>query len=103
MSSLPSLQLDAFVAVAQTQNFSKAAEKLHITQSALSQRVMNLEAELNATLFIRDRTGVQLTELGQELLRYCQNKEALENEFLSKLHAEKKTELSGEIRIGGFS
>jgi DNA-binding transcriptional LysR family regulator len=103
MSSLSSLYLDAFVAVAQTRNFSKAAEKLHITQSALSQRVLNLEGELESTLFIRDRAGVQMTELGHELLRYCQSKGALESEFLSCLQSKGTTELVGEVRIGGFS
>jgi DNA-binding transcriptional LysR family regulator len=103
MRSLSSLYLDAFVAVAQTKNFSKAAEKLHITQSALSQRVLNLEGELESTLFIRDRVGILLTEMGHELLRYCQNKEALENEFLSQLQSKEKAELVGDVRIGGFS
>jgi DNA-binding transcriptional LysR family regulator len=103
VNSLSSLYLDAFAAVAQTKNFSRAAEKIHITQSALSQRVLKLEEELEATLFIRDRAGVQLTEVGHELLRYCQSKEGLEEEFLSHIRSKRKNELSGEIRIGAFS
>lgn len=103
MNSLSSLYLDAFVAVARTKNFSKAAEKLHITQSALSQRVINLERELESSLFIRDRAGILLTELGYDLLRYCQNKEVLENEFLSQLRPQKKAGIVGALRIGGFS
>ena len=103
MRSLSSIHLDAFFAVAQTRNFSKAAEKLHITQSALSQRVLNLEGELEATLFIRDRAGVQVTELGHELLPYSQTKGAQESEFLSSLQSKDTAELVGEVRIGGFS
>ncbi len=103
MSSLSSLYLDAFAAVAQTRSFSRAADKIHITQSALSQRVLKLEEELEATLFIRDRAGVQLTEVGHELLRYCQSKEGLEEEFLSHMRSKGRNELSGEIRIGAFS
>jgi DNA-binding transcriptional LysR family regulator len=102
VNSISSLHLDAFFAVAQTRNFSKAAEKLHVTQSALSQRILNLESELEATLFIRDRSGVQLTEPGEELLRYCQSRSALEQEFLSTLKS-KTGLLGGEVRIGGFS
>lgn len=100
---MSSLYLDAFVAVAQSKNFSKAAARLNLTQSALSQRVLKLEAHLETTLFIRDRAGVLLTELGQELLRYCVSKTALEEEFISRLRANGKHELKGEIRIGGFS
>jgi DNA-binding transcriptional LysR family regulator len=103
VSSLSSLYLDAFAAVAQTRSFSRAADKIHITQSALSQRVLKLEEELEATLFIRDRAGVQLTEVGHELLRYCQSKEGLEEEFLSHMRSKGRNELSGEIRIGAFS
>lgn len=103
MTSLPSLNLDAFVAVAQTRHFSKAAERLHITQSAISQRVLNLERELEATLLIRDRSGVRLTELGETLLRFCRNKGALESEFLERVRARGRKELRGELRVGGFS
>ena len=66
--SLPSNRLDAFVAVARTQHFSRAAEGLFITQSALSQRVKQLEDFLGVTLFIRDREGARLTEKGERLL-----------------------------------
>jgi DNA-binding transcriptional LysR family regulator len=98
--ALPSNQLEAFLAVSQTLNFTKAAEALHITQSALSQRIMNLEKELETTLFIRDRAGLRLTEAAQSLVRYCRCKNSLEEEFLSELSG---TELNGSIRIGGFS
>lgn len=101
--SLSSLQLDAFVAVARTQSFSGAAKALSITQSALSQRILNLEDEIGSTLFIREASGVRLTELGQKLLRYCQMKDTLEGEFIEGLKPQKKSELGGIIRVGGFS
>ena len=50
---LSSLQLDAFFAAAKALNFSQAAEDLHITQSALSQRIKALEKDLDLTLFTR--------------------------------------------------
>jgi DNA-binding transcriptional LysR family regulator len=101
--SLPSIQLDAFVAVAKTQSFSGGAKILNITQSALSQRILNLESELGSTLFIREPSGIRLTELGQKMLRYCQMKDSLEDEFLGQLRSQKSNSLSGLVRFGGFS
>jgi len=101
--SLPSNQLDAFVAVAKAQSFSGGAKALSITQSALSQRILNLESELGSTLFIRESSGIRLTELGQRMLRYCQMKDSLENEFLGQMRTQKSNSLAGLIKIGGFS
>lgn len=101
--SLSSLYLDAFVEVAKQKNFSAAAKKLHITQSALSQRILNLEKELGTTLFIRESSGVQLTEIGQKLLRYCRAKDLLESEFNKNLKSENENGHAGALRVGGFS
>ncbi len=100
--SLSSLALDAFYTCAQIRSFTKAAERLHITQSALSQRIQNLEYDLGLTLFLRQRSQLKLTDEGEMLLRYCQNKEALEQETLANM---KSTilENNGTLRIGGFS
>ncbi len=57
-----------FIEVAQTQNISRAAERLGITQPSLSSAMKRLEDSVGATLFIRGRTGVQLTKAGKELL-----------------------------------
>ncbi len=101
--NLSSSHLEAFFAVSQTLNFTKAAEKLHITQSALSQRILNLERELELTLFIRDRSGLRLTEAATKLARYCQQKNNLEIEVLASLKPDDPKGVSGVIRIGGFS
>jgi DNA-binding transcriptional LysR family regulator len=99
--SLSSLGLDAFYACAQTGHFTRAAEKLHITQSALSQRIQHLESDLQTALFIRQKSGIRLTAAGERLLKYCMAKDALESEALSGLR--NSTELAGHLRIGGFS
>jgi DNA-binding transcriptional LysR family regulator len=99
---LPSQQLEAFFTVAQTGHFTKAADRLFMTQSALSQRVLNLEEQLGATLFVRERAGPRLTETGEKLLRFCQMTLALEQELLGSFSPHKEG-LVGEIRIGGFS
>jgi DNA-binding transcriptional LysR family regulator len=103
MMKLPSNQLEAFYAVAQTRSFTKAAETLHISQSALSQRIINLEIEIQTPLFIRDRVSLELTAVAHELLKYCQFQESFENEFLGKLKTKSPQELAGIIRVAGFS
>ncbi len=101
--SLSSLYLDAFLAVAQTEGFSSGAKKLNITQSALSQRIKNLEEELGLTLFIRTPMGASLTEQGERLLRYCQTRDSLETELIHDLNGAKTFEVSGTIRIASYS
>lgn len=101
--SLSSIYLDAFIAVAQSEGFSAAAKQLHLTQSALSQRIKNLEEELGLTLFIRAPGGVTLTESGERLLRYCQTKQSLEGELIQELNVSKVFDISGTIRIGAYS
>lgn len=104
--SLSSLGLDAFHGVARAKNFSAAAKNLHITQSALSQRILKLEDELRATLLIRDPKGVRLTEAGEHLLRYCQMRQSIEEvvwDHLLKKKQHAAASLAGTCRIGGYS
>jgi DNA-binding transcriptional LysR family regulator len=61
-------RLRAFVAVAEREHFSRAAEALHITQPALSRQVKALEAQLGLVLLERGSGGVRLTPAGQQLL-----------------------------------
>lgn len=101
--SLNSLNLEAFYACARTGNFTRAAHELHITQSALSQRIKNLEQNLGTTLFIRDKKKTRLTEWGEKLIRYCQTQDTAEREFLGQLKAAGTGELAGVVRVGAFS
>ncbi|QRG06353.1 LysR family transcriptional regulator [Xanthobacter dioxanivorans] len=60
-------QLKYFVQIAESGNFSRAAEVLRIAQPSLSQQMKNLEEELGVGLLLRHARGVTLTELGQQL------------------------------------
>ena len=101
--SINSINLDAFYACVQAGNFTNAAARLHITQSALSQRVKNLEEELGTTLLLRDRTGLRLTEFGESLLRYCREREEAEHRVLSPLSSKTTGSFVGQISVGAFS
>src|SRR4051812_44631471 len=66
---LPSLNaLAAFEAVARHRSFSKAAKELFLTHSAVSQRVTQLEKQLNVRLLARSRRAVELTASGTRYL-----------------------------------
>ena len=65
------VQLATFVAVAETGSFSRAAERLHTTQPAVSKRVRALEDELGARLLDRTARGVHATETGEALLGHA--------------------------------
>lgn len=66
-----------FEVVGQTRSFTRAAERLHLTQSAVSRQVRNLEDELGEDLLIRRHHHLELTSAGAELLATIQ--EALHN------------------------
>src|SRR6266576_3873616 len=70
-------RLRAFAAVAREGSFSRAAERLYVSQPALSKHVASLEAELGTQLIIRDRRGATLTPAGQVLADYVLRAEAL--------------------------
>lgn len=60
-------QLSYFCSVADEKSFSKAAEKLYLSQQALSKTIDRLEEELEVPLFIRTAQGLELTEYGKHL------------------------------------
>ncbi|MGL6556449.1 LysR family transcriptional regulator [Aeromonas dhakensis] len=61
-------QLQAFVTLAETANYREAANRLFITQPALTKQIQGLEQTLGSTLFNRGRHGAELTAIGTQLL-----------------------------------
>lgn len=90
---MDSQNLRAFIAVAETNSFSQAGEKLHLTQPAVSKRIANLEAHLNLKLFDRIGRKVSLTEAGLVLLPNAQKIIQDVNETQRQL-----ADLSGQVR-----
>lgn len=94
--SLLSPQLEAFMAIAKYKTVHSAAIAIHITQTAVTQRIRALEAKLATTLFIRTRRGMMLTPEGEALLRYCHAANELEGEALANI---KGAGIETDIRI----
>lgn len=78
------LSMKYFVVLAEERSFTKAAEKLHVTQQTLSAHVAGLEKESGAKLFIR-HVPLELTDAGRVFYRYARiirrNEMALEREL----------------------
>jgi DNA-binding transcriptional LysR family regulator len=60
-----------FLAIVEAGSFVRAAERLNVTQTAVSARIRSLEEQLRRHLFIRAKTGATLTQAGEQFLRYA--------------------------------
>lgn len=88
-----------FNCVAETGNISHAANKLYVSQPAVSKAISNLEENMNMTLFIRSSRGVKLTDEGELLYKYT--KEAFEIIEQGEDRMKRIQELGvGQLRIG---
>ncbi len=92
----------AFVAVAREQSFTKAAAKMGVSQSALSQTVRNLEERLQMRLLSRTTRKVSATELGQQLLESAEHRLQEIADDLNRLRGLSDTP-AGTVRISASS
>src|SRR6201988_2976287 len=91
-------QLRTFVVIAETGSFTRGAEVVHKTQSAVSMQMKRLEERLGRPVFERDGRASKLTEDGERLLDYARRIIKLNVEALAAFSA---TALSGRVRLGG--
>ncbi|WP_267201425.1 LysR family transcriptional regulator [Limosilactobacillus kribbianus] len=91
--------LKYFLTVAQTNNITKAAKQLHVTQPTLSRQIMDLEHELNATLFDRNQRRMQLTRAGVLFQRRATTILQLLDQTEEELH-QKGDALTGTVNLG---
>lgn len=92
-------QLEYFVRVARLQHVTKAAEELHVAQSAVSRQIHRLEEELGIRLFMQRGRNVQLTPVGQLFLRRAEAVLGDLDRAVMEIHEFLDPEV-GEIRLG---
>ena len=94
--SFDALTLECFLCVIETASFTRAADKVRRTQSAVSQQIIKLETQIGKPLFVRGRNLI-LTPEGEVLLTYARKILQLNREAMDHF---KKPELQGEVRFG---
>jgi DNA-binding transcriptional LysR family regulator len=92
-------QLEAFVAIARLRSYAAAAERLHVTSSALSTRIDGLELEVERPLFERAGRSIAITPWGSELLPHAERMVALAQAMRSTARSRPKF-LGNRVRIG---
>jgi DNA-binding transcriptional LysR family regulator len=85
------------VAIAETGNFSAAADRLGRTPSAVSMQVKKMEEMVGAALFVRDSRSVSLTRDGEALLQHGRRLLALNREMMTRFA---RPDLVGEVHLG---
>jgi DNA-binding transcriptional LysR family regulator len=90
-------QLRTFVAIADTGSFTKAADIVHKTQSAVSMQMKRLEERVGRDIFERDGRLSRLTEDGERLLDYARRIVRLNSECMASFS---EADLTGRVRLG---
>lgn len=102
MSRLNYHHLHYFWAVAKEGNLTRAAAQLHVSQSALSTQIKQLEDQLGQALFMREGRALQLTEAGRVALTYAETIFETGNELTALLRDGQRTTRQ-VLRIGGVA
>lgn len=90
--------LKTFLVLANTKSFTRASEQLYIAQSTVTNRISELERELNFRLFMRNNRMVELTGEGEQFREYAEKILAITGNMLSDIAATKK--YKNYLRIG---
>ncbi|BBY68609.1 putative transcriptional regulator, LysR family protein [Mycobacterium paraintracellulare] len=101
MSGMELRQLEYFIAVASEMNFSRAAQRVHVVQSALSTSVSKLEKELGVELFDRSKQQIKMTPAGELFREHARR--VIHTARLAKDSIDDyRGELSGTVEIGSL-
>ncbi len=92
-------EYEYFMAIAEENNITKAAQKLHVSQPSLTQQLKRTEQELDCKLLVRTNSGVQLTEAGEAYLRMARQMLQLHENFKYEIGQLRKLEY-GRLRAG---
>lgn len=92
-------QLQYVLAVAEHQNFTKAAQKVFVTQPTLSMQIQKLEDELGVRIFDRSKKPIQLTETGRKIVNQARNI-VNESDRIKDIVDQQKGFIGGTFRIG---
>ena len=92
-------QLSYVLAVAEHQNFTKAAEKCFVTQPTLSMQIQKLEDQLSILIFDRSKKPIELTEIGKKIVNQAKNI-VNESHRMQDIVDQQKGFIGGEFRLG---
>lgn len=93
--------MEYFTVLAQERNFTRAAQRLHITQQSLSSHIAGMEKELGSQLLVR-RVPLELTYAGEVMLRYAAGFQKLHNE-MQREFCDISQKQKGILRVGAAS
>jgi len=92
-------QLHYVLAVAENQNFTKAAEKCFVTQPTLSMQIQKLEDELDVLIFDRSKKPIELTDVGRKIVNQAKNI-VNESNRIQDIVDQQKGFIGGEFKLG---
>lgn len=99
MASVDFRQFRYFIAVGEELHFGRAADRLHIAQSGLSQQILKLERSVGVPLLVRDRRGVQLTDAGRVFLDHARQAVELADRAMASPQLAERGK-TGILRVG---
>jgi DNA-binding transcriptional LysR family regulator len=99
VASVDFRQFRYFIAVAEELHFGRAADRLHIAQSGLSQQILKLERSVGVPLLVRDRRGVKLTDAGRVFLDHARQAVELADRAMASPHLSERGK-TGILRAG---
>jgi len=92
-------QLNYVLAIAEYKNFTKAAEKCHVTQPTLSTQIQKLEDELDILIFDRSKKPIELTDVGRKIVQQAKNI-VDESDRIQDIVDQQKGFIGGEFKLG---